>query len=110
MSHEKFKSCIETCYNCAIACDHCASEDLNEADVKLLAECIRLDRECPAFCRAAAHIMSMGGQFAKEICAICAKVCDACAAECEKHQHMDHCKECAQKCRHCSEECRKMAA
>jgi hypothetical protein len=110
MSHEKFQSCIEACYDCAIACDHCASEDLKENDVKMLADCINLDRECSAFCRSTAHIMSMGGKFAKEICSICAKVCDACAEECEKHKHMEHCKQCADACRKCAEACRKMPA
>ena len=110
MSHEKYKTCIDACYNCAIACDHCASEDLNETDVKMLAECIRLDRECSAVCRSAAHIMSMGGKFTKEFCGLCAKVCEACAVECEKHQNMEHCKACAEQCRKCAEECKKMVA
>ena len=34
---------------------------------------------------------------------------DACAAECEKHDH-EHCKLCAQMCRECAEDCRKAAA
>ncbi|WP_419468929.1 four-helix bundle copper-binding protein [Burkholderia diffusa] len=34
-------------------------------------------------------------------------MCDACATECEKHQHA-HCKECAQSCRRCAQECRTM--
>jgi hypothetical protein len=110
MSHEKFQSCIDACNTCATACDHCASEDLKENDIKMLLECINLDRECSAFCRSAAHIMSIGGKYAKEICALCSKICDACAEECEKHKHMQHCKDCAEACRKCADECRKMAA
>jgi hypothetical protein len=40
---------------------------------------------------------------------LCARVCDSCAAECEKHDH-EHCKLCAQMCRECAEDCRKAAA
>ncbi|WP_425573169.1 four-helix bundle copper-binding protein [Paraburkholderia caribensis] len=32
---------------------------------------------------------------------------DACASECEKHQH-EHCKQCAEACRRCAEQCRAM--
>lgn len=109
MSHEKYKSCIDACNTCATACDHCASEDLKEDDVKMMVTCINLDRECSAFCRAAANIMSMDGRFSKDICALCATVCEACAHECEKHQHMEHCVACAAECRKCAIECRKMA-
>lgn len=110
MSHEKYKICIDACNICAVACEHCASEDLKEKDVQMMMACINLDRECAAICRAAAHIMSMGGRFSKDICALCATVCDACAQECEKHPHMEHCLICAVECRQCAIECRKMAA
>ena len=109
MSHEKYISCIAACNACATACDHCASEDLKEKDVKMMTTCINLDRECALFCRAAAAIMSMGGRFSKDICALCATVCEACAAECEKHTDMAHCVECAVECRQCAIECRKTA-
>jgi hypothetical protein len=109
MSHEKYKPCIDACYACAIACEHCASEDLKEDHLKHMVECVKLDLECAAFCRAAAEIMSKGGQFVHELCELCAKVCDACAAECEKHSDMEHCKTCAEACRTCATECRAMA-
>ena len=35
--------------------------------------------------------------------------CDACGAECDKHQHMEHCQRCAEACHRCAEECRRMA-
>jgi hypothetical protein len=36
-------------------------------------------------------------------------VCDACAVECERHEH-EHCNLCAQMCRECAEDCRNAAA
>jgi hypothetical protein len=45
----------------------------------------------------------------KEMLELCARVCEACAIECEKHDH-EHCKLCAQICRECSDDCLKAAA
>ncbi|WP_240663470.1 four-helix bundle copper-binding protein [Mucilaginibacter limnophilus] len=53
--------------------------------------------------------MSLGSPQAKEVCAICAEICEACGNECGKHQ-TEHCQECARICKSCAEECRKMAA
>jgi hypothetical protein len=74
----------------------------------MMAECIRLDIDCAKMCWCAAGYMSRGSQFARDICRICAEICDACGAECEKHEH-DHCQRCAKACKRCAEECRKMA-
>jgi len=46
---------------------------------------------------------------AAAICALCEKICQACADECGKHK-MGHCQECAAACKRCAEECRTMAA
>ena len=46
MAHREFHSCIEACTECAQACEHCASACLSEKDVKMMAQCIRLDRDC----------------------------------------------------------------
>ena len=109
MAHnETYQTCIDACLKCASICNHCASACLEEEDVKKMARCIQLDMECAATCYAAAQVMSMNGQYAEEICRICADICFACGEECEKHSNMDHCRECAEACRKCAEECRKM--
>lgn len=108
MSHHEFKSCIDACVRCAEACEHCASACLAEGEVKKMAECIRLDRDCAESCWTAAAFMSRGSQFANELCQVCAEICDACGSECEKHK-MGHCQDCAAACRECAQECRSMA-
>lgn len=108
MSHQQFKSCIEACYACAATCDHCASACLQEDDVKMMARCIALDIECARICRLAGASMASGSEFAKDVCRLCAMICQACGDECAKHQ-MDHCQECAQACHRCADECRRMA-
>ena len=109
MAHHEHHSCIEACVNCAQACEHCATVCLNEMDVKKMSKCIELDRDCAEVCWAAAGYMSRGSQFVDQLCRICAEICDACGAECEKHD-MDHCRDCTEASRQCAEECRKMAA
>ncbi len=105
-----YQSCIEACLQCAAACDYCASSCLNEGKhIEHLAKCIQLDMECAAICRTSAQLMSLQSEHANAICQICADICNACAAECEKHD-MDHCRLCAEACRHCAEECSSMVA
>ena len=75
----------------------------------MLQRCIQLDRDFGTVCWTASQLMSRDSEFVKQIFNACAELCDACADECEKHWHMEHCKLCAQACRTCAEECRKMA-
>jgi hypothetical protein len=107
--YHHYRSCIEACLRCAAICNHCASSCTQEADVKMMAGCIQLDMECAAICYAAAQLMSMGSEKAKETCRICADLCEQCANECGKH-HTEHCQECARACKQCADECRAMAA
>jgi hypothetical protein len=105
-----YKTCIDACLACMAACNHCASSCLQEKDADQLSYCVRLDMECAAICRASAELMTYGSQHANAICQICGELCLQCAEECEKHEHMDHCRQCALACRHCAEECLAMAA
>ena len=108
---ERYHDCIEACVSCLVACEMCSDACLDEDNVKMMAQYIRLDRDCADACEAALRAMSRGGPLAKELCRACAVACDACAAECEKHAKMsEHCRLCAEAYRRCAEACRKMAA
>lgn len=76
----------------------------------MMVSCIELNRQCELVCRAAAAMMSIGGVHATHLCAECVELCTACAAECKKHAHMDHCKQCADACMACVEKCKDMIA
>ena len=108
MEYPDFKKCIEACLACAVACNHCAYECLHSLEVTQRIRCIQLDHECAIICFAAANMLSSGNKWIGALYQECAELCDACAAECEKHTHMDHCKKCAEMCRKCAEECRSM--
>lgn len=88
-------------------CNQCASACLEEKDIASLRECIKLDLECAAICRATSEIMTMDGQYVDALCQICADICTTCAEECERHAKMgmEHCRVCAEACRQCAEEC-----
>ena len=94
---------------CMAACEHCASACLREDDVAMMAECIRLDRDCADVCALTARLLARGSRFGSELLPVCAQICQACAAECARHQHA-HCQECAQACTRCAEECLRLAA
>lgn len=107
MAHERYQHCIDECNNCATLCNHCAVECLHENDEQLT-RCIQLDMECAVICRSAAEIMTLGSMYSEKIGEVCADVCNACAAECEKHSHMEHCRQCAEACRRCADACMHM--
>jgi hypothetical protein len=105
MSHERHIVVIETLNRCAIECSHCAMACLDEEDVKMLAQCIRLDLDCAEVCRTAASLLSRGSEHGEHLLKECVEICNACAEECEKHSHMEHCRRCAEECRLCADEC-----
>ncbi|WP_127762533.1 four-helix bundle copper-binding protein [Peribacillus asahii] len=88
------------------ACNTCYDACLKSEDVKMMASCIRFDRECADICALAAKAMQSNSPFAEQICQLCADICEACGDECKKHNH-EHCQMCAESCFRCTEACRK---
>src|ERR1700681_4968379 len=70
MEPQRYQSCIEACNTCADACDYCSIACLQEDDVKMMAECIRLDLDCAAICRLAAAYIAR--EYAGNVCNVCA--------------------------------------
>ena len=96
--------CAKMCLSCA---DACAAEKMD------MTQCIRSCLDCADICEAACRVglrrTGSNDDVVREVLELCARVCDACAAECEKHDH-EHCRLCAQICRECAEDCRNAAA
>lgn len=101
---EKYDELIEKLLNCALACEHCATMCLQEEDVKMMAGCIRLDRDCVDICLQAARLLRRDSRLALQYLLICEEACRLCAEECNKHQH-DHCQVCAAACTACADAC-----
>ena len=106
---EGYKACIDACVQCAAVCRQCAASSLAEADVGSMVYCIQLDLECASLCTTTAELMILGSGFASRLCQVCADMCLACAAECEKHQR-EHCRLCASACNACAKQCLSMTA
>lgn len=100
--------CLIECQACATACLQCAQACLREEDAKAMARCIALDIECADMCRLAATSIARGDRHMKEVCTLCAQVCQDCEVECFRHP-MDHCQQCAHACQRCADACRRMA-
>lgn len=95
--------------NCINHCNYCADACLDEDDVKMMVDCIRLDRVCAEVCSTLNQLLVTNYSNVDDLVRYCIKACDECAEECGKHD-AQHCKDCAEACRKCSEECKKFLA
>lgn len=96
---------MDTVLECQKACNNCFDACLKEDDVKMMAECIRSDRECADMCSIVLDFAQRDSKILPELLQACIKSCEVCADECEKHDH-DHCQECAKACRACAKVCK----
>ena len=107
----KLQACLDACLTCLAACEHCATACLAEPDVGMMAQCVRLDRDCADACALTARLLMRSSGLHPEACRLCAVACERCAGECGKHAaHHEHCRRCAVACRACAELCRSLAA
>lgn len=104
-----YDACMDACAKAIIACRTCANADLHEDHhLSMLVRCIKLDLDCSAICSLALQSMASNSEFAKQVCALCATVCNSCAEECRKHEKMEHCVACAKACSACASECERI--
>ena len=101
-----FQDCL-ACYQECLSCiPHCLSQGGKHAEQKH----ISLMLECAEICNMSASVMALKGQFAHELCQLCAKVCEACEASCRSIDPNDSMMQrCADMCRRCADSCRSMA-
>lgn len=106
MNNQNLQDCITSCWECRNECqkmlfNHCLQQDgehVKADHLKLMTDCIQI-------CQIAADFMIRNSRFYKDICEVCAIICDACAKSCESlnDKEMD---QCAKACRSCAESCR----
>jgi len=108
MAHEKNKEIIGLLNECAAACNHCSTACLDEKDVHMMANCIKLDIDCAQICSLTANFISRGSEHGVHLLKECAEICNKCAEECSKHK-LDHCQACAEACRKCAVACMQSA-
>lgn len=106
---QNMNECIEACGDCANECkevlfQHCipmGGKHTEAAHVNLMVDCVQI-------CRMTADFMLRGSETHMLTCALCAEICDACAASCEDFND-EEMKECAELCRACAVSCRSMS-
>lgn len=81
MAHEQHQQLLKTLHECMEACNHCFDACLKETDVKMMADCIRLDRECADMCAYLEQAITRNSAFVKELAGVCATICEACGTE-----------------------------
>ncbi len=96
---------IEALRKCAAACKGCAEECGKEINAEKLSTCIKLNMECADFCTQTASLITHGSDYDKKILQKCIQICNNCATECRRYDHMDHCKKCAALCEQCIMAC-----
>ncbi|KAB7705988.1 four-helix bundle copper-binding protein [Bacillus aerolatus] len=104
-----YEECLQACLDCLEACNVRYNAYLNKDDLKMMASCIRLDRECADACALAVKALQFDSPFAAQICQLCADICEACGKEYEKYKY-EHCQKRAEVCFKCAEACRKTTA
>lgn len=104
---EETRVAIETCLECHSVCystlmTHCletGGEHTRPQHVRLMMDCVEI-------CLASANAMARKSQFHRNLCALCAEACEACADDCAKLAGME---DCVTVCRACAKSCSAMA-
>src|SRR6267143_1214176 len=96
---------IDELYFCAAQCTHCYNACQIDKEKDQLARCMMLDKDCEEICRLTGQLLERNSENAELFLKLCGEICEKCAAECEKHTHLEHCKKCAEVCRKCAEVC-----
>lgn len=104
MENHNHEALISKLLDCALACENCASACLQEDDVKAMAACIKLDRDCADICIMGARLLKRGSDVAHQFLVLCEEICRMCGEECNRHEHW-HCKDCAAACIACADAC-----
>ena len=99
------RAVLDALSRCVAACELCADACLDEADIKMMVPCIRLDRDCADICRLTAALIARGSDHAMHVLKECVEVCQKCHDECAKHDDA-HCKQCAEACKACVAACK----
>lgn len=104
MKSEKTNELEHVLIKCITACEACATACLKEDNVKMMARCIMLDRDCADICTLTARFVARSSEHAKHVMRECIEICRLCEEECRKHDE-DHCQHCADICRECADAC-----
>jgi hypothetical protein len=109
IDREAWAAAIDASAACAQACVTCADACLDVDGGRDLGTCVAVSEVCAELCRTTAASLSRIGHAAAlplhHLLVACIDACERCAAECEHHDDLEHCRRCADACRRCAEAC-----
>jgi len=105
---------VSALLDCQGACLACADASLSERELPILRSMIRVDHDCAVICAATSAVLARWGgvdpRLVRAQLESALIACGVCAAECELHLHLEHCRICGQTCRIAEQWCRRLLA
>ena len=96
---KEVQQCIDACKECQKCC--VALERSGGVD----AGTIQTAKDCAEICQTCSNFVTRDSHYAADIRKLCAQVCKACAAACDKASQGSIAKQCSEACRRCAETC-----
>jgi len=106
---DSMQECIDRCQSCEEICLASIAHCLQLGGEHAAPEHIAMLVACAEICDTSARFMLLGSRLHGRTCEVCADVCQACAADCERLGDDQMMARCADLCRRCAESCRQMA-
>lgn len=106
MSVQSMRSCIDACTETTEICESMVNQCLSKGGDHSSPEHIKALLDCAEICSLSAKWMTRESSLHTESCALCEKVCLACAESCAQFSDDARCEEA---CRKCAESCHEMA-
>lgn len=108
MVSEQTRACIALCRHCEFVCLNMATGHcLEKGGRHVEPEHLRTMLVCTRVCALAAEVLSTGSGLHRQVCAVCADVCDACMSSC---RDLDEMEECIDACKRCKDACEAMTS
>lgn len=101
---QEMSECIELCQRCHSVCLNMATGHcLEKGGRHVEPEHLKTMLVCAEVCRTAAYVMITGSGLHRQVCAVCADICDACMSSCRDLDDMDECLEICERCKNSCE-------
>jgi hypothetical protein len=105
---DQMQDCIDHCQGCQETCLEMIGHCLELGGEHAEADHIRMLMACAEICDTSARFMLLESPHHVATCGVCADVCEACAADCDRFDDETMAR-CADECRRCAAICRQMA-
>lgn len=103
------RDCVEVCRDAQAQClelvGHCVRMQGYYTELGHL----RLLADCAKACEAVVDFLLRCSELRHDVAALCAKIADRCARDCERFEYDQRVLACAAACRRCAEVCRRLA-